>query len=230
VQDEQEVMDELREVLAKTFGHYKRITVLDAGCGRRSQVIPPVPAHVVGIDVSPEELAKNTDADETILGDLQTYPLPANAYDLIVCWDVLEHLRDPEPAIRNLMRALKPSGAIVVKVPNVASVKGLMTRWTPRWFHRTLAMKLHPSLPEDYEPFTTFHRFAIAPRSLQKQLTGSGLEVTYVGFYEAAIQKELRRRLHLQGLSWKGLRALARLTRGRLAVDATEFLIVVNSQ
>jgi SAM-dependent methyltransferase len=180
----------------------------------------------VGIDVSPEELAANHDLDEALVGDIQTYPLPAAAYDLIVCWDVLEHLPRPQSAVDNLIRALKPGGLLVIKVPNVVSLKGLVTRWTPRRFHRIVIARLFPSLPAGFEPFKTYLRFAISARSLSGQLSRNGLEVRYLGLYEGYIQQELRRRVHLDGLPWRALKAISRLTRGRLEIEATEIVLV----
>ena len=72
-----------------------RLRVLDAGCGSSSYVKAPESAHRVGIDISEEQLRKNTFVDEKILGDIQTYELPPASFDVIICWWVLEHLREP---------------------------------------------------------------------------------------------------------------------------------------
>jgi 2-polyprenyl-3-methyl-5-hydroxy-6-metoxy-1,4-benzoquinol methylase len=41
-------------------------------------------------------------------------------FDIILCLDVLEHLRDPWTTVRSLHAALAPSGAIVASIPNVS--------------------------------------------------------------------------------------------------------------
>ena len=53
--------------------------------------------------------------------------LPDNEYDVIVCGDVLEHLVEPERALRRLIPKLKPGGRFVISVPNVAHYS---VRWT----------------------------------------------------------------------------------------------------
>ena len=222
-------MRALREVLARRFASEQRITVLDAGCGRQSQLEPPAPAHVVGIDAVEAELAENQDLDEKIVGDIETYPLQPAAYDLIVCWDVLEHLRRPERGLDNLARALRPRGLIVIKVPNVLSVKGLVTKWTPVWLRRRIVRRMLPGVPEEYSPFPSFHRFSIAPRRLRARLEEHGLEVTFAGLYEADMQKRARARRRLAGLPWRVLEGLARVTGGRIAVEPTEFLVVAQA-
>jgi SAM-dependent methyltransferase len=42
------------------------------------------------------------------------------SYDVVVLGDVLEHLRDPLPALRQAVRKLKPTGVVVTSLPNVA--------------------------------------------------------------------------------------------------------------
>jgi SAM-dependent methyltransferase len=51
--------------------------------------------------------------------------LPEGAYDAIVCFSVLEHIRDADAAARGLARALAPGGTIVTGYPMVSP---LMTR------------------------------------------------------------------------------------------------------
>jgi 2-polyprenyl-3-methyl-5-hydroxy-6-metoxy-1,4-benzoquinol methylase len=46
------------------------------------------------------------------------FPLPAEQFDCVVSIDVLEHLRQDQPFLRELRRVLKPGGKAVVTVPN----------------------------------------------------------------------------------------------------------------
>src|SRR5439155_1728066 len=89
--------------------------------------------------------------DEKILGDIQTYPLP-NDLDAVVCWDVLEHLPEPDRALRNFFQAVKPGGVIVVKSPNTRSLKALVTKLTPlrfhTWYYRRLLRLLAGHRPD----------------------------------------------------------------------------------
>src|SRR5579862_6866063 len=79
-----------------------RLKVLEAGCGSSSHVRLPGTVHAVGIDISAEQLAKNTAVQEKILGDIQQYRLPRGEFDVTVCWMVLEHLSNPGDALLNL--------------------------------------------------------------------------------------------------------------------------------
>lgn len=51
---------------------------------------------------------------------LQSDALPPAAFDAIVCFSVLEHIRDLDAAARNVARALAPSGVLVTGYPMVS--------------------------------------------------------------------------------------------------------------
>jgi SAM-dependent methyltransferase len=153
--------------------------VLDAGCGFRLPIDLPDGAYVVGIDVSADALARNDQLDEAIVGDLQDYPLPAEDFDVVVCWWVLEHLRRPDRAIANMARALRPGGLLIVAVPRLWSLKGLVTKLTPHRFHvwayRRLLRFEHAGEP-GAGPFRTYLRRDIEPRRLESSARANGLE------------------------------------------------------
>jgi 2-polyprenyl-3-methyl-5-hydroxy-6-metoxy-1,4-benzoquinol methylase len=48
-----------------------------------------------------------------------------NAYDVIICSDVLEHIEDDERVVRNLARALRPGGHVILTSPGVPQPKHL---------------------------------------------------------------------------------------------------------
>ncbi len=52
--------------------------------------------------------------------------LPPGTYDVITAWAVFEHLRDPGEAFRVCQRLLRPSGRLVLQIPNPRSI---YSRW-----------------------------------------------------------------------------------------------------
>ena len=113
----------------------RNIKVLEAGCGRRSFVDFGELAYIVGIDIDEAAVAENARLDEALVGDLETYPLPAGTFDLVFCRFVLEHLQDPDRALANMRRALKPGGWLALMFPNRWSLKGMVARLTPHSLH-----------------------------------------------------------------------------------------------
>lgn len=102
--------------------------VLDVGCGSGAlgawikKMTPGAVVH--GIDISPEagELAK-TRLDAFWCLDLDQAPLPGSPeeYELIILGDVLEHLKRPDLFLAGVHRRLRPGGAVIASVPNVAN-------------------------------------------------------------------------------------------------------------
>ncbi len=158
----------------------RTIKVLDAGCGREQKYVSYPDAHIVGLDTSSDALALNTTVDEKLVGDLQSYPLPENEFDVVLCWDVLEHLPRPDRAFANMARALRPGGEMIIGLPNLMSPKGLLTKFTPHrfhvWVYRRLFHKSHAGRP-GYGPFKTYLRWSIRPKALVRAARSLGLEV-----------------------------------------------------
>lgn len=112
------------------------LKVLDVGCGEGafSQRIARQGHQVVGIDPSPAALA----AAESLTSDQrQTLALrfdganiesfPAHSFDLVVSTQVLEHTHNPGAVLAQMNRVLRPSGLLLLSIPNSA---------TPRHFLR----------------------------------------------------------------------------------------------
>jgi SAM-dependent methyltransferase len=64
------------------------------------------------IDIRPEE-------HPDLVGDIHALDqlVAPNSYDLIICTEVLEHTRNPELALEQMRRALKPGGALLASTP-----------------------------------------------------------------------------------------------------------------
>jgi len=188
---------------------------LDAGCGRERPYGQFEPgSYVVGIDISEAELALNDGLDERIVGDIQTYPLPPESFDEIVCWDVLEHLPRPRDALLNLCRALKPGGTMTLGVPNVASPKGLLTKFTPHRFHiwvyrRILGFEAAGS--PGYGPYKTYLRWTLTPGRLRRFAEEQGLLVEELTVYDSELFEQLPREHPVVGALWTVSSALWRL-------------------
>ena len=172
----------LYDFLDKEFKSKQKIDILEAGCGSLQKITFEKELFITGIDISQKQLDRNIYLNKKILGDLQKFDFGDNKFDLVICWDVLEHLPNPNLALDNMSKALKPGGLIVLKLPNLMSFKGLFTRFTPHSIH-VLYYKLVYKQPnagkDDTGPFKTFLKFAIAPNSLKKYAKSRGLKVVH---------------------------------------------------
>lgn len=63
-----------------------------------------------------------------VTDDIQRSTLPANAFGLVLCSEVLEHVPDPETALHTIARLLRPGGVAIVTTPQRYSVMELCCR------------------------------------------------------------------------------------------------------
>ena len=223
----------LQDIIEKSFGDRERLRVLEAGCGSISYVRFPQGAHVVGIDISEAQLRKNSYLDEKILGDIETYDLPHSAFDAIVCWNVFEHLPHPAQALDRFADAIKPGGLIVLALPNALSFKGLVTKFTPFWFHvwvtrHIVGRKLAGT--EGNPPFPTFMRLSIAPQRLMTSARERGLTTIHFSLFEDNKQRTIRRKLRITGMRWRLVQKLVRaVSLGKIETDRAQCILVLQS-
>jgi SAM-dependent methyltransferase len=112
-------------------------TVLDVGSGR-TPTIPvserPPATRYVGLDVSPRELkaAPAGSYDEVVIGDAEiAVPDLRNRFDLIVSWNVLEHIRHLDRAASVLHQYAKPGGWLVASLSGRNAVFAIANRVLP---------------------------------------------------------------------------------------------------
>lgn len=204
--------------------------VCEAGCGSATHLHLPGDARILGIDLSRRQLARYQGATIRTVGDVQSLPVRRGSCDLAVCWEVLEHVPDPAAALHELASTLAPGGVLVVAVPNLWSIKGLVTRLTPHalhvWFYRRV-LGVPDAGRHDTVPFPVARTLAIAPGQLRRTATAAGLTPLYEAHYEAKKQARLRDRVGLTGRRWSFVRGLVRgLTLGRINAETTEYLLV----
>jgi 2-polyprenyl-3-methyl-5-hydroxy-6-metoxy-1,4-benzoquinol methylase len=75
--------------------------------------------NVIGIE--PSERAKNSARQKGISFVHDAGELENNSFDVITMWHVLEHVPDLEFQIQELKRLLKPTGTLIIAVPNFKS-------------------------------------------------------------------------------------------------------------
>jgi 2-polyprenyl-3-methyl-5-hydroxy-6-metoxy-1,4-benzoquinol methylase len=101
--------------------------VLDAGCGAGygAELLNQAgAASVVGVDISEAalSLARSTVTDGVTLelGDVTALSHADDSFDLVVCFEVIEHVEDPERVLDELSRVLRPDGLLLLSSPNRA--------------------------------------------------------------------------------------------------------------
>ena len=176
------------------FRHYRRLDwrLLAAIFKRRFQRLPPYPgtdhppraldigsgsgaylavlqqlgweAWGVEPDTGGVQLARERGCPTVHNGTLEDCHCAENSFELITCWDSLEHTFDPGFVLREVRRLLKPGGWLFIKVPNPHCLEARL--WRGDW--------VGYDLPR--------HLYHFTPRRLQAYLEAQGFQVQDVCF------------------------------------------------
>lgn len=150
------MIDGFYETVIKGLGRLEISTVLDVGCGEGFTLDRLVKAEIgdslIGIDRSRTALRLGLELFPELnlmRGDIYNLPLEDCSMDLVVCTEVLEHLKGPQKALKELVRVSKKY--LLLSVPNepffslrnlvmgkniarLGSPKGHINFWTSREF------------------------------------------------------------------------------------------------
>ena len=111
-----------REVLIDFYEvglSFKGKTVVDVGCGTRG-ILPIISARRrIGVDPTIEEVKNQFrfyEGAEYISEKIEDCTLPDNIADIITCNNTLNHVENPELALAQMRRILKPGGLLLLEV------------------------------------------------------------------------------------------------------------------
>ena len=158
------------EMLARHIMPGERVLQVDCGAGWLSEMMQARGAYVVATDLSgvAVELARGRGVDARLF-DIDSGPLPfeREEFDVVVSDSQLEHRVDFKHALDEIARVLRPSGRLVLLLPNTA-----------HWRVRLWLLGGHfPYL--DHTPTDPLHlRFFTLP-DVRKMLAGRGLAIEH---------------------------------------------------
>ncbi len=97
--------------------------VLEAGSGEGygANMIADVASHVIGLDYDASAVAHvraRYPRVEMIQGNLASLPLDDASVDVVVNFQVIEHLWDQSQFLRECLRVLRPGGELLISTPN----------------------------------------------------------------------------------------------------------------
>jgi 2-polyprenyl-3-methyl-5-hydroxy-6-metoxy-1,4-benzoquinol methylase len=109
--------------------------VLDIGCGvgfLLNALHAVYDTRGVGIDFSPvaikAAIAYNPSGNDYQVADALKMPFKEGSFDLVISYDVIEHVSDPVEFVREAWRVARPGGRILIYTPSRRN------RWTWHWW------------------------------------------------------------------------------------------------
>jgi len=109
-----------------TLMRYKdRGKILDLGCGSGGFLasLPRSSWELFGVEMSERtaRLAEANTGAQVFVGDVLDAPFPAESFDAITCFHVIEHLHQPWDVFARVCEWLKPDGIFYLMTPNIES-------------------------------------------------------------------------------------------------------------
>ena len=132
--------------------------VLEAGGGKRSVIgeCNLKADHIVGMDIALDDIEENPSLDFKLIGHLENLPFKREVFDVIICRNVVEHLRNPYKVFKEFQSILKKEGCLLVRTPNLCNPIIVLSRILPlnmrTWVKKNI---FHDS---EGDTFPTYHR------------------------------------------------------------------------
>ena len=99
--------------------------VLDAACGMAygtAMLAAAGASPVIGVDLDESVIAKVSESappgTSFDVADLRKLPFGDDEFDLVTCFEAIEHVTEPEVVLDELARVLRPDGLLLVSTPN----------------------------------------------------------------------------------------------------------------
>jgi len=152
----------------------KNDTILDIGCGRGKftedsnlyqrnlRMIKGKVKQVIGIDVD-----INSEGNPTLdifkkIDINNPWPIENNSIDLAFCYQVLEHIDNPDLLFSECNRVLKKNGYLCIRTTNKWGYIGLGARIIPHSFHKRILHHIQNNR-KDEDIFPTFFKCNTIP-------------------------------------------------------------------
>lgn len=143
------------------------LRILDLGCGGGlvSEGIAKLGGNITGVDfveknikIAKQHANQNKLKINYIVKDFEKEELPSK-YDVIIIFEVLEHLESWEPFLRKIQKNLKPNGVLIISTINKNLLSKFLTIDIAENFMKWIPLNTH-----------SYYKF-IKPEELKYQLT-----------------------------------------------------------
>ncbi len=170
--------------------------ILDVGCSSGSFLASMNDGNwkLYGIEMNglTAEKARSSSGAEVFVGDVMEAPFQPNSFDVVTCFDVLEHMYHPREFLERVLQWLRPGGILFAKVPNIDS-------WEARvfgryWYGLELPRHLFHFSRRSMRPLVTDVGF----REIQITATGQG---THLGHSVRYVCEDLLQKLGFSPVS-----------------------------
>lgn len=190
-----------RYTVEKTVFNDNPEYLLDAGCGPNGSSLSRFNSkNFVGVDISKTNVdssKKRYPQKEYVLASLDALPFKKEAFDKIVCIDVIEHVNDKQAVFNELSRVSGINGVFIGSTSN---------QLNPVLFFDSVLPSLSEPLQHKFAPGHYERHKRVTPKSLSYGLNDAGFKCEYqlFGFpvFNPWVYQFLNLRVPLYGYLW----------------------------
>lgn len=115
-----------RYYLAMDFVRDKTVLDVASGEGYGAALMSQVGRHVMGVDLNTDAVAHATNKYRSTrlqfeAADICDLPYDDGRFDVITCFETIEHVKEHDQVMRELKRVLKPNGILIISTPDLKS-------------------------------------------------------------------------------------------------------------
>lgn len=125
--------------------------LLEIGCGTGGFLrLAEKHFAVEGMDISKYavQVLQPQFGERVRVGNVEQHPLPHGRYDVVVVYNILEHLRQPPKVVDRIFASLKQGGLMIGSVPNNQQFVGKLVTRIGNYFDRTHVSTFTPEVWE----------------------------------------------------------------------------------
>jgi SAM-dependent methyltransferase len=201
----------------QTLRQYKRSgTLLDLGCssGAFLESLKGESWGLYGIEMSAEGANKAgaRSGARVFVGDIPDAPFAPESFDVITCFDVLEHVYEPRRVMAKGGEWLKPGGIFYVLVPNIDSAEARI--FGTYWHGLELPRHLFHYSPASLRNLAkTAGLIEVSLLTQRNPAVGASLRYVWDDVFQAVgIRRTPTAHLGAPSLPWRVARKLVRMT------------------
>ena len=184
------------------------------------------------VDTDEDQIRNNEYAQETILGDVQSYRFAPGSFDLVICYNVIEHLPDVEAALLRLLRVAEagradPDRRAQSRTRYPASSPNIRRTGSTSGSTGYVQGDKQAGLPGQ-APFPTHYHPLVTPSKLEAFARANGLQMIYRREYESPRYPEMRlRQPRLAALIDAAARVMNLLLPGKVDVRHGDYHVIL---
>lgn len=155
--------------------------ILDLGCGDGEIIcrIANFSKNCVGIDIAKNRLMKFKDQAnrlgvKLVQGSIEKTSFPNQEFDVVICTEVLEHIKDYKRVLLEVSRILKGNGYLLLTVPYKERINKLLCPYCLREFNQNLHLHVFDKISFLKELNDSFNfelmKFYIGPNKITQKI------------------------------------------------------------